>query len=208
MLAINVEQDPIDCGRELYLKTFVQFKPGVTILVGCNGAGKTTLLNVINRSFKNDKETVCIHYDNLRDGGQNSLSSAVFYGKMDFAARYALSSEGENIVLNFGELACDIGKKVRSKPGCKRIVVTLDGVDSGLSIDNILDVKEFFDFLLKENSTKEVYTIASANSYELARDEDCIKTHELEHYTFSDYDEYRNYILESRMLKDKQLNRK
>lgn len=207
-MIITVEKDPIDCGRELYLETSVEFQPGVTILVGCNGAGKTTLLNVIKHQFENDKETAYIHYDNLRDGGQNSLSAAVFYGKMDFAARYALSSEGENIVLNFGDLACEIGKKIRSKPNCKRIVVTLDGVDSGLSIDNILEVKDFFGFLLKENSTKEVYIIASANSYELVNGEDCIKTHELEHHAFSDYDEYRNYILESRMLKDKQLNRK
>ena len=207
-MVINVEKDPVDCGRDLYLKTSVEIQPGVTILVGCNGAGKTTLLNLIKHQFENDKETVCIHYDNLRDGGQNSLSAAVFYGKMDFAARYALSSEGENIVFNFGDLACEIGKKVRSKPNCKCIDVTLDGIDSGLSIDNILDVKEFFDFLLKENSTKEVYIIASANSYELARDEDCIKAHELEHHTFTDYYEYRDYILTSRMLKDKQLNRK
>ena len=207
-MVINVEKDPIDAGRDLYLKTSVEFQPGVTILVGCNGAGKTTLLNVIKHQFENDKQTIYIHYDNLRDGGQNSLQAAVFYGKMDFAVQYALGSEGENIVLNFGDLACEIGKKIRSNLECKRVVVTIDGVDSGLSIDNILEVKDFFKFLIQENATKNVYIIASANTYELANGEDSIKTHELEHHTFADYDEYRNYILDSRKLKDKQLNRK
>ena len=207
-MIIQVEKDPINSGRELYAKESVEFKPGVTILVGCNGAGKTTLLNVIKHKFENDKEPVYIHYDNLRDGGQNSLNAAVFHGNMGFAARYVLSSEGENVVLNFGELANEIGKKLRVNPDCKRIIVTLDGVDSGLSVDNIINVKEFFEFLLKENSEKEVYIIASTNTYELANGEDCIKTHELEHYTFTDYADYRNYIFHSRKVKDKQLNRK
>lgn len=49
--------------------------PGVTVLVGCNGIGKTTFLRQLRNKLKKS-DIPYIEYDNLHDGGNNSVSEA------------------------------------------------------------------------------------------------------------------------------------
>lgn len=226
---INLWQDPHGDGP-LYPKKSVTIKSGVTVLVGCNGAGKTTLIHNIKDSLK-DKNIPYVTFDNLRDGGANAISKASFYEDFSFMATSMSSSEGENIVLNIGNFAGKLrnfvvtGKsggmgnglaeafrrangdepKEDEKTSNERWIL-IDAADSGLSIDNVVDIKEYlFKTILADNlaKDKEIYIIVSANEYEMARGENCLNVSTMSYVKFADYEEYRNAILASRELKEK-----
>lgn len=213
---------------KLYKKGTVTLNPGLTVLVGCNGIGKSTLLYQLSDSLKNDG-IPCIKFDNLNDGGSHSVQEAAFYGNFDFVSASFCSSEGENIVLNVSQLcrkllhfletgetdkrksrmarvfreAAGIEEEVEEKEIPKERWILLDAVDSGLSVDNVIDMKEYlFKPLFEHNFGNEIYIVISANEYEMANGEQCFDVHNGKYVTFKDYDEYRNFIIESRKYKD------
>ncbi len=197
----TIEKSPYD-GCSIYKKSRIKLNPGVTVLVGCNGAGKTTLLHTIKRSLEKQKIPV-VSYDNLLQGGNNAKSKAEFNGNIKLLAYLACSSEGEQIYQNLGENIAEIGSFVRNNADAKEIWLLFDAVDSGFSVDNIVEVKNFFNnILLPDNKDKDLYVIISANEYEMCRGQDCFDVINGKYVSFKDYEEYRDFILESRKLKD------
>ena len=225
---IQLVKNYYDEGTNLYKKKTIEIKSGVTVLVGCNGIGKTTLLHQIRDNLKKNS----IHYvmfDNLHDGGSNSISEASFYGDFGFMATAIQSSEGENIVMNMGKLAARLGDFVRDGEDSKEKKYTklarsmaqmtgeevpeepeipkerwilLDAVDSGLSVDNIVDLKEYlFKTILEHNYGNKIYIVVSANEYEMARGEQCFDVCNGEYVKLNDYEEYRNLVLQSKEWK-------
>ena len=72
-----------------------------------------------------------------------------------------------------------------------------------MSVDNIVDIKEqLFKTILKYNYGNEIYIIISANEYEMARDEQCFDVYNGKYVKFTDYEEYRDFILQSREWKN------
>lgn len=221
--------DYYDAEFKLYKKTKITLNEGVTILVGCNGSGKSTFLYQLKEQLKK-KNIPVIHFDNLKDGGSRAISSAGFYGEIAFMATALQSSEGENIVLNMSKLASNLRSfictgKVNSKNEAflstmakaingedkekkeKEIPnerwILLDAIDSGLSVDNVVDIKEcLFKTILEDNFSGSIYIVVSANEYELARNENCFDVYNGEYIKFKDYEEYRDFILNSRKIKD------
>lgn len=223
----SIEKNYYDEGYELYKKETITINPGVTVLVGCNGTGKTTLMHQIKNQLK--KECVpYISFDNLHDGGSKAISSAAFFEDFGFVATAACSSEGENIIMNIANLARrlgnfirngeDNGREKRLEKAFEKIFsgdedkkqesinerwILLDAIDSGLSVDNIVEVKEdLFKTILEDYKDGDVYIIVSANEYEMARGEQCFDVHNGEYVTFADYEDYRDFILNSRKWKD------
>ena len=223
----TLERDYYDEGFNLYKKRTITIKPGVTVLVGCNGIGKTTLLHQIRDRLKEDKIPYVL-FDNLKDGGSHSISEAGFYGNFRFVATAMCSSEGENIVMNMGNLAARLGEFVKNgeDPEEKKYTqlarsiaqmneeeieepeitkerwILLDAVDSGLSVDNIVDIKEqLFKTILEYNYGNEIYIVISANEYEMARGEQCLDVYNGKYLIFKDYEEYRNLVLQSKEWK-------
>lgn len=223
----SIEKNYYDEGYELYKKETITINPGVTVLVGCNGTGKTTLMHQIKNQLK--KECVpYISFDNLHDGGSKAISSAAFFEDFGFVATAACSSEGENIIMNIANLARrlgnfirngeDNGREKRLEKAFEKIFsgdedkkqesinerwILLDAIDSGLSVDNIVEVKEdLFKTILEDYKDGDVYIIVSANEYEMTRGEQCFDVHNGEYITFADYEEYRDFILNSRKWKD------
>lgn len=225
-------KDYYDEGYDLYKKSTITLNPGVTVLVGCNGSGKTTMLRSMESQLKKENIPV-ITFDNLKDGGSRAMSAASFYGNIGFMATAMASSEGENIVMNVGNLASILrnfiligevaseskrfsdsfakslwGDKKQEKEKKKKEIpkerwILLDAVDSGLSVDNVVDIKEqLFKTILAEKFDGEIYIVISANEYELARGEDCFDVYNGKYVKFSNYEEYRNFILKSREIKD------
>lgn len=189
--------------RILYKKSRIQIKEGVTVLVGCNGSGKTTLLSQIKHQL--EKENIeYFSYDNFNDGGSRSKEKVGYYGQMDLLAEMICSSEGENIGINMGQQSAKMGKYSREVATKQdELWFLLDAIDSGLSIDNIIDIKEYlFKTIIEHNTNKKVYIIVSANEYELCRNEQCFDVTNCEYVEFKDYEEYRNFIINSKKIKE------
>lgn len=230
----TLKRDYYEENYNLYKKKTITIQPGVTVLTGCNGIGKTTLLHQIQDNLKKNHIPV-ITFDNLKDGGNQSISKASFYGNFSFMATAMCSSEGENIVTNIGQLAAKLGQFVKTGTDPEnrlhdRLVksiaqinheeikeetmsnerwILLDAIDSGLSVDNVVDVKEqLFKTILKYNFGKEIYILVSANAYEMAKDEQCFDVYNGKYIEFKDYEEYRQFILASKNWKNNRQIRK
>lgn len=232
-MQIKVWRNPYENGTNLTEPKEITINPGLTVLVGCNGAGKTTLINNIEEVLKKENVPFCM-FDNLKEGGSSSISS-IISGYKEFAtdtlemgASLWTASEGEAIKINLGRNSTlykeflDTGffknkyyefKKIfnDSKDVCtsNERVFLYDATDSGLSIDSVIEIKNLFNLILKDSKEKnlETYIIIAANEYELCRGENCFDVNKGNYITFSDYEDYRTFILNSRKLKEKRLEK-
>lgn len=201
MKKITVWKDPYDNGYDLCEKRTIHLEEGVTVLVGCNGIGKSTLLHNIKQQIRKEKIKF-VEFDNLHEGGSNARSESLLYGDMSFLATSVCSSEGENIVMNMGKQAAKMGDYVRKNPDQEEYWFLLDAIDSGLSIDNIVDIKEeLFKTIIEHNKGKRIYIIVSANEYELCNGENCLDVFHGKYIKFANYEEYRKFILDSKEWK-------
>ena len=222
---IKTWRDPFDAGFSICRRKEIEIHPGVTVLVGCNGAGKTTTLHNIRDVLKKEKIPV-FEYDNKTDGGGNSLYDSLQSGAIQFFATQVCSSEGENIGLNLGKIASkwkrflkfgqtgDISEKMLkylNEKGKNTEVtsnerwILLDAMDSGSSIDNVIEMKELFQLVLDDAKKYgvEVYIVISSNEYELVVGSDCFDVMEGKYVQFKSYAEYKKFILHSREKKDR-----
>lgn len=204
MLTYKLDGDPYDSEIMFTGRLERNIPSGLTVLVGCNGSGKTTTLDYIKDAYKKNKSYKIFSWDGTKDK-RDTRDSTLYGGVMDVFATIFSSSEGEEININIGLLAQKIGAFIRGNAD-KDIIVLLDALDSGLSVDNIVETKRFFKELVIPDVEKmghKCYVIASANEYELARGERCIDARSGKEISFESYEEYRKYILGSRKKKDK-----
>ena len=224
---IKTWRNPYDNGFSTTRLKNITIKSGVTILVGCNGAGKTTLIKNITEQLKKENTPYCI-FDNLHSGGKKSVSEMMYNNNIEKVALMFSSSEGENIDNNI----CNILEKARYfiETGDSNIYETnkflnffrninqdeesmtsnerwflFDAIDSGYSIDNIVDLKETFNLMISDakKMNKDLYIIVSANSYEMANNENCFDVMSGKYIRFKDYNDYKKFIIKSRKKKEK-----
>ena len=201
----TIERDYYCMKDIIFKKNKFTIEPNLTVLVGCNGSGKTTMLNSIKYQLEknNIKYT---YFDNLHDGGSSAISAAGYHGDSNFMIEALVSSEGENIIMNLGKCVQKIGYNIRKNPDINEYWILLDAVDSGLSIDGVINLKDGLYFIIEQNVGKDIYIVVSANEYELAREENCFDVTNCEYIKFKDYDDYRNFIIESKKYKKKRYN--
>lgn len=216
MREFKLIRDYYEEDEKIFKKNNIAIKPGVTILVGCNGAGKTTLMKQIEHAL-NVEKIPCIKYDNLHEGAGNAISEAAFFEEYGLVSQLMNSSEGESISLNVGMFATKLRKFIETGKTKSRLSILcennnenesnerwilFDAIDSGLSIDNIEEIKDLFNLIIEDGAEKDVYIIVSANEYELTRGEQCFDVYNGKYVTFSDYEDYRKFILKSREKKN------
>lgn len=225
---IKMWRDPYGEGFNTCKKREIVIEPGLTVLVGCNGAGKTTMLCNVAEKLKSENVPV-FQFDNTRDGGSNSIGESMMAGDYSFGAAAVCSSEGENINLNlcksaakwkrFIETGDDGDRKRRLLKAIQKANgdefeekevpnerwILLDAVDSGFSVDNVIEMKELFRLVMDDAAAKgiELYIVVSANEYELAAGEACFDVIGGKYVRFGSYDEYREFVLKTRKEKDK-----
>lgn len=229
MKKLSICTEPYDEGLRIYEKDEIEIREGLTVLVGCNGSGKTTLLRVLKDKLKGENIPVLL-YDNTQRDSSKSKRNAMLEGDISLIASSMVSSEGENIIINMGCVAKDIGKFVRSgknEDDLTRVFrdikgikddevkeigeywILLDAVDSGLSVDNVLDLKKYLFTPIMEDirkKGKEVYIVVSANEYEMCRGEQCFDVQLGEYVDIKGYEDFRELVLRSREKKDKILD--
>ena len=199
----TIRKEPYDKGHPFYAKSRFTIDEGVTVLVGCNGSGKTTLMTMMKEYLKEkDRDTVILSYTDTFDGRATARSKSLYEHNLSFTASLFCSSEGEQLYLNVGAFINKIGRAVR-QTNRKNIWVFLDGVDSGMSIDKVIELRAFLHELPNMQPDRHFYFIVSANAFELARGEKCLDVANMKFVKFYNYEKYMKFVLASREQKDK-----
>lgn len=232
MITIKTWRDPYDAGFTPTKPKNVSFEPGLTVLVGCNGAGKSTLLLNIKEQAK-EQNLPCHMYNNLNDGGNHLGEILGGYGEdsddLGLGISLYTASEGEEIKGNIGRQSLlykeflKTGHYKNRNYRMSRIfaedkddtvntnirILLFDAVDSGLSVDAIIEVKALFDTLLIDAAKMglELYLIIAANEYELARESQCFDVNGGKPVRFANYEEYRAFIINNRKLKEVRIDK-
>ena len=164
---IKVWRDPYDSGFNTTTARKVILEEGLTVLIGCNGAGKSTFLQNIKEQTEKDKIPTLFFDQNEEGHRSNSLAESFFNGDYSFMSNMWTASEGEGIALNVGKVASQLrgflkhGETAKSRERrkwdaifdpdkVKETVISnkrfllLDAIDSGYSIDNVLELKGLF----------------------------------------------------------------
>ena len=187
----------------MYNKSIVYIYPGLTVLVGCNGIGKTTLITQLKERC-NEFNIPYLDFNQVGMQSSSMMMDRMLNLDNDISGLTSMycQSEGKKIKETF----CYFGKKYMKfmneiKSEQERIFFFFDAVDSGFSVDNVLEFKyDCVNSIIEtcKNINKEAYIIVSCNEYEMARNENCIILPELNYRQIKSYNTYRKIILRSR----------
>lgn len=205
MKKIKLMRAPYNPGENIYSKATFSFETGITILAGCNGSGKTTLIMLLKEYL--DKSNIPYYcYDSYAEGRSISFSKDALDNNLDITTNSLCVSEGEKIAITLVEEAKKIGDWCRQNEDKSELWLFFDAIDSGLSIDNIIDIKDYlFKAIIDYNEDKDIYIICSTNSYEFANGSKCLDVYSANYITFKDYDDYKKFIIKSQKRKNKRL---
>lgn len=199
-------------GGILFKRKEIEFKPGITILVGCNGSGKTTLMHQIEYKYRSDNDhnasaklfSCCDTHNEmsyLLEFGQTEQSTSRLVSMMS-------SSEGERIAQGLVSAFNWMWNRCKNKD-VKNIFMLLDSLDSGLDISNlrmIYGVLEESVDIAKNDFSTNLYVIMSANDYALVENHNCLDIYTGEKITFKDFDEYSTFVMKSNDIKENRYN--
>jgi hypothetical protein len=131
----------------------------------------------------------------------NLNNQSILYKEFLKTGEYNDNSNRFRKILRGSEETEIVNEKIR--------VLLYDVTDSGLSIDNIIELKSMFKSMIKYSKSIgiELYIIISANEYELCRNSNCFDVNKGKYITFDNYDSYRNFIINSRELKEKRIEK-
>lgn len=207
---IIISANPYDEDFVIFKNTEPEFIEGITILVGANGTGKTTMIRNIRECMEKEK-IPCMVFNNLIDGGTHNVEYYSFTENLPMLASSMSASEGENIIIAIGRMieklrkfiiTGDNGNRLQKFPDniTKERWLLLDAAGSGLSIDNIISLKNVLQNAIADAKSHDIilYIIIAGNEYEMAREEKCMDVVNGKYIEFSDYEKYREFILNSK----------
>lgn len=172
-------------------------EPGYTALVGPNGAGKTTILSQL-REFAKKEGIRFWEYSNLRDGGHVAANQYMFSGNIEGFAASTTCSEGEYLAYNFANQVKAMAQAVKQAANAKQpILVLLDAIDSGASIDRARELMGFINKICNTETKNgvELYLVMAVNHYELAKTPaNCVNVRTGKPIHFGSYDAYADFI--------------
>ena len=193
-MKIKRDKDYYIENENIFNTSSIDLSPGITVLVGCNGYGKTTTLSII-KSYAKENSIPFIEFNNFGENdNHNTISRWMFYEDYGNVATSLSSSEGQKIVIRLNEFAINLGNFIRKNKDEEYIFVLIDAIDSGLSIDNIEEVKNLLN-IVKNDCGDNLYIVVSANNYSLVEGEKCIDVKNNKEIMFSDYLEYKKFII-------------
>lgn len=195
----------------------------ITCLIGCNGTGKTTIVKEIEATIRRrNAYEIRGKYMDFRGCFKDEEYNDEIYLSFNKHSKFvnseqdalintgllSCSSTGEGVLHRYGMTLPTLGDEIRNpKNKGKKLYLFFDDCDAGTSIDMIQDIKDVFNLIINDCKQNEItyYIILTANSYEMCKDADCISVHNFEHKKFNSYEEYKQFVLESRAIKNKEL---
>lgn len=207
---ITVSTKPFDNYLRLYQRKEFTFKLGINSLVGCNGSGKTTLIDYFLVPQLRKQKIEYYKYNDRRQGGSYLMDKMLNSdGDMDGLIRMTLSSEGERIVCGLEGVIKALPRFFKENKN-KSAFLILDAIDSGMSVDEINEIKELFlDTIIPDAKSRfgvDLFIVVAANNYEWCNDDRIVNINIITGTTlkFKDYADYKKQILKSRAFKNKQ----
>lgn len=188
-IKLNKKYYSNDSTKGMYKKLNINLIPGITTLIGCNGAGKSTILKQIESTCK-DK----------------AIPHLYFNGIVNDEISYNLSY-GENTNLLLVKFIDKLYNFINRYKNTDKVVILLDSIDCGLSIDNILELKQILNILLQDIGTTEAYIVCSCNTYEMCLDTNKFSVYDGNYIVIETYKDFREYVIKSRLKKEKRYNK-
>lgn len=229
---LNITRDPYYEDEYLFEKDQLTLTDQVTVFVGPNGYGKTTLVNMLKEalerdgaiSFSNNPHARSIarafelavtdesknpsigfiSYDSHADDHTNSISASLVNNNMRQLLLRRESSEGENNLISLADLFDNAQAVANENPNLKHLIIFVDGIDSGLSVDKIDFIVRNLDLKIKQvesqNPDLNVALVFTANHYEMVRNLPTIDPITFEKLNYNDYEDFRSDMLKKANL--------
>ena len=203
-MKLKIKKDYYDEGIKMFATDEISFNPGVTILVGCNGYGKSTLIQMVN-NFCTKNDIQLLQYDSEKlNSVHRNMELFLHTNQFEKLALLTSSSEGEKLTQGFSDILSQVGAFVRQrKEDNKPFVITFDAVDSGLSIDEQIEYNKVFHMIHEDIKGLEGYIIVTSNNYELTKGFNCMDVYNGSTVKFDNYENYKEFILKAREIKNK-----
>lgn len=226
----NITRDPYYEEEYLFENDHLTLTDQVTVFVGPNGYGKTTLVTMLkevlkrdgavsfsnnpharsiarafelvkaDESAKNRASIGFISYDSHADDHTNSISASLVNNNMRQLLLRRESSEGENNLISLADLFDNAQAVANENPNLEHLIIFVDGIDSGLSVDKIDFIVRSLDLKIKQvesqNPDLNVALVFTANHYEMVRNLPTIDPITFETINYSDYEEFRSDMIE------------
>lgn len=142
-----------------------------------------------------DKATLgFISYDSHADDHTNTMSSTLANKDLVQFALRGESSEGQNNLYSMMDLFNNAQAIAKKHQNLEQLIIFVDGIDSGLSVDMIDLIIRTLDVKMKQvedkNPNLEVAMIFTTNNYEMVRDSialDPITSEPIEYESYEDF---------------------
>lgn len=202
-MKLKINKDYYDEGIEMYSTEEISLNPGVTVLVGCNGYGKSTLISIVKEYCKNN-DIQLLQYDSEKlNSVHRNMELFLHTNQFEKLALLTASSEGEKLTQGFSDILSQVGAFVRQrKEDNKSFVITFDAVDSGLSIDEQIEYNKVFHMIHEDIKGLDGYVLVTSNNYELTNGFDCMDVYNGSIVRFDNYEDYKEFILKAREIKN------
>lgn len=144
-------------------------------------------------------------YDSHADDHSNSISSALANDNFMLFALHNESSEGENNLYSLAELFNNAGAVAKEHPNLEQLVIFVDGIDSGLSVDMLDLIVRTLDIKIKQveslNPDLEVAMVFTTNNYEMTRNLPTFDPTSFKPVSYDSYEDFRTDMLAKSTLK-------
>ena len=174
-------------------------KNDITILVGRNGYGKSSFLQGLKQYAEDMDNAIVVEWNDNEHGRGNAMSRMGFEDDLEGLASMICRSEGQRMLTVIGRyFLAKAGYIVRHKgEQHDTMFLLLDQLDSGLDIAQLNRIKNILrDTVIPDMNSNglTVYTVISANSFELVNGEYCLDPVTRTRKIFKTLDDYTKYI--------------